>query len=252
MEAPDTAANLEAQFLAKMATVGDMAAGLAHNLNQPLNNLTVMLHTVERGLAKKYQLSDANLQNDFKQMRQEMQRMTDLVEQVRNLSVHQINDPPERIDLNNVAAEALALILGICKQDQIQVTEIFSREPLPIRAPRARMQLAIYQLLHNAWFAVRAGDSLGKQMGLETVRHGDTAELTVWDTGVGIAPSIESRIFEPFFSTRTVGDGMGLGLSLAAATARQANGELLLQAGVQGQTQFLLKLPLLEDYKPAA
>lgn len=244
----------------KMAAVGTLAAGMAHEINNPIgfirSNLGAAVKYVEElaqvllawragdaaaaGQAWQRYDIDALLQ-DFPGLLAESQAGADRVARiVQNLKAYASVDcaGAEPADLNE-AVRAVAAIVG--EQLPPNVTLELSLVPLPpLRCDLSRIKQLLFALVQNARQALADGGAIR----ITGATLDGAIRLQVEDDGCGIAPAIAARVFDPFFTTRDVGKGMGLGLTVARDIASAHGGSLELAARVGGGTLVTLELPL--------
>lgn len=222
----------------KLAAVGRLASGLAHEINNPLNIVLGYAQRMERHLPP----NDPN-HAAVTAIVKESTRCTELVRELYRYS--RVEDVGEEVvELGQLARLAMVLLWSRSKDQKVNLWAETSPEPVRVRAnPEQLMQVAV-NLGHNALDAMPEGGSLV----FTTARKGeDQAVLEVRDTGMGIPEALHAKVFEPFFTTKPAGQGAGLGLSLAYEIVTRHGGEIeLVSAENQGST-FRVRLPLTHD-----
>ena len=227
---------------AKLATMGELAASIAHELNNPL--ATVMLR-IESLLAQ------ANV--DTPQWRaltvieQEVERMGQLVANLLHFSRH---SQPQRasVDVREELENTLALIQYHLRNHRITVIRQFAPKLPPVHADRQQLRQVFLNLVTNASDAMPQGGTLTLEvsMGLqESDVH--AVVMTFTDTGVGIAPADMPKVMEPFFTTKPEGQGTGLGLSICRRIVHEHGGTMELRSTLGQGTTICLALPIRED-----
>ncbi len=154
---------------------------------------------------------------------------------------------PETVDLREVAREAAALFEGPLADSGRAVFDVDLDGPLWIVADREELRRVLVNLLTNALQAIPDRPAPGR-VALRTVLHDGAAEARVTDDGTGIAPEIQESVFQPSFSTKT--SGMGLGLAISKRAVEAAAGSISFETGEEGTT-FTVRLPLSPDGPPA-
>jgi signal transduction histidine kinase/CheY-like chemotaxis protein len=223
----------------KMAAIGQLVSGIAHELNNPLTGILGYAQLLlGRGLGPSQQA-------EAQRIYEEAERASHIV---KNLLLFARETQPERlpVDLNEVVERALALRSYELKVEDIEVLrELDSRLP-ETRADPIQLQQVVLNLLVNAEQAILEGRGHGT-IRVRTMRRG-AARLAfeVSDDGPGIDPRILSRIFDPFFTTKAPGVGTGLGLSIAYGIVQQHSGEISVESVSGRGTTFRVELPLVE------
>jgi histidine kinase len=232
----------------KMATLGEMATGVAHELNQPL----AVIKTASRFFMKKINKKEKIADDVFLTMAQEIDsyvdRATKIIDHMRQFG-RQSDVSLEKVQVNETLKKALEILGQQLKVRGIEV--IWALEPdLPlILADPDRLEQVFINLLVNARDAVdekwqsQPLPKGEKRITLKTQSDGQWVSVTISDTGVGIPDSIIERIFEPFFTTKKVGQGTGLGLSISYGIIRECKGNIQAFSS-QGQgASFVIKFP---------
>ena len=203
----------------KMAAVGQLAAGVAHELNTPLSAVVLQLDSALLRLDSRPDL-----------VRSKIDIALQALEKVRNIVAKLLNYSREgqagqkQLDLNEVVRDTLLLIAGQIEIDGVKIDSAL-RQPLPpVAANQTELQQVLTNLLLNARDA--ALQSQRRQIEVETGTTGDHVYLQVTDFGPGIPAEIREHIFEPFFTTKPVGQGTGLGLSICQEIVQRHRGQL--------------------------
>jgi signal transduction histidine kinase len=220
----------------KLATVGRLAAGVAHELNNPLGGILLYGNLV----------CEATPPGDprYENMRKILIQATRAREIVKGLLTFARQSPPviETVDLNTIVAETLSLLERHPQFQNVQIRTELSPLPLRVRVDGRKMQQVFINILLNGAEAMRRGGTLTVRSGFSE-RHG-FCRVAVTDTGSGIRPENLGRIFEPFFTTKEVGQGVGLGLSISYGIVQQHRGEIEVQSAIGSGTTFRVLLPL--------
>jgi len=240
---------LEQQFAQsqKMQAVGQLAGGVAHDFN---NLLTAMIGFCDL-LLLRHQPGDASFA-DIMQIRQNANRAANLVRQLLAFSRQQTLQP-KVIDATDALTELSHLLRRLIGAG-IELKVVHARDLWLVRVDQGQLEQVIINLAVNARDAMQGGGVLtirtGNAVKTAPERHGDEeipageyVRLSVEDTGTGIPPEILGRIFEPFFSTKAVGSGTGLGLSTVYGIVRQTGGFVLVDSKPGIGATFTLLLP---------
>jgi len=230
---------LQAQLMqsAKMAAVGQLAGGIAHEINNPL---TVILGFAE-GLAKRLAPGDT-LEMPIKSIEREAVRCGKLVQDLLVFSRSQ-KAGPEELDVVKTIESAMSLISARAKNSNIKLVRAFGENIPHIFANSNQLQQVIINLANNAFDAMGERGTLTiRARGLE--ENGKRwVEIRVEDTGTGIPEEIRSRIFEPFFTTKEAGKGTGLGLGLCYEIVKNTGGTITFTTEAGKGTCFTVRLP---------
>ncbi len=229
-------ANLEEQLRLseKMAAIGLLAAGVAHEVNTPLTGISsftqMLLDRSEPG-DPKTQLLEKIEQQTF--------RAAKIVNSLLNLA-RPSGGEMRVVDLNGVIGDVLALLEHQFKTHRIQVGRHLDESGVPIRGVEYKLQQVFLNLFLNARDAMPKGGWLTVT---STVSGGD-ALVEVSDTGVGIPAEHLARIYDPFFTTKIDGRGTGLGLSVSYGIVQEHGGTLTCESHINHGTRFRLVMPL--------
>jgi PAS domain S-box-containing protein len=233
----------------RLESVGVLAAGVAHEVNNPLAFVRSNLAHLEQiaALAGKGAAADDAAARDLHEMGdvvaesiQGLERIARIVESL----LHFARPPREQrcaVYLERVAEEALRFA-ALHRGPPLHVETSFVPHLPPVEASEDRLVQVVLNLLLNARQAL-AGRGDG-WIRVETAPTGDGVLLRVRDNGPGVPPEIRERIFDPFFSTRGPGEGTGLGLAIAFDIVREHDGTLELEDQSGGGASFVLRLPL--------
>ncbi len=242
---PQSAAS-QAQFLhtAKLTTLGEMATGLAHELNQPLNNIKVIAQSVIRNIKKQRALDLPKLHEELDIMIAQINRMSTTIEHLRQFSVQKVQDPPEPTDIHGVIDGALEFIAALLRFEQIDIQKEYAPDLPQVFINRSQMEQVFLNLFHNAKDALLENKVPVKRLVLRTRAVAEHIQVEVEDTGGGIPAPIREKIFQPFFSTKAVDKGTGMGLSASWGIVKSNGGSLTFKVQEGVGTTFLIQLPI--------
>jgi two-component system, NtrC family, sensor kinase len=221
----------------KLAAVGQLVSGVAHELNNPLAGISAFAQLLEGAGPLTPEQRDAV---DTIQM--EAKRAAKIVS---NLLLFSRQRQPERssVDLNRVLADTLTLRRFVLSTEQIEVVTDFEPELPQTWADPFQLQQVVLNLLINAEHAL-AGRKGKRRVTLRTQRSGDRVVASVADNGPGIPEEMRRRLFEPFFTTKPVGEGSGLGLAISHGIIRQHGGHLRHRSSSGEGAAFEIELPI--------
>jgi two-component system, cell cycle sensor histidine kinase and response regulator CckA len=241
--------NLEIQFAQsqKMQAVGQLAGGIAHDFN---NLLTAMIGFCDL-LLLRHQPGDPSFA-DIMQVKQNANRAANLVRQLLAFSRQQTLQP-KVLDVTDALTEISHLLRRLIGEN-IELQIRHGRDLHLVRVDQGQLEQVIINLAVNARDAMPNGGKLlvntrnatlaeAEQRGVELMPAGEYIVVEVTDTGIGIPRENLSRIFEPFFSTKEVGSGTGLGLSTVYGIVKQTGGFVFVESIVNKGTSFTIYLP---------
>ncbi|MFH1469460.1 MAG: ATP-binding protein [Pseudomonadota bacterium] len=225
----------------RLATIGNLAAGVAHELNEPLGAILGFAQ-----LAAKHPALPETAARDLEKIQAASLHAREVVRKLMLLGRH---TPPrrERVDLNEVVNDGLCLLGARCARQGVELVCELAPGLSALLAERAQIQQVLINLAVNAIQAMPEGGVLR----VSTGRQGDGLFLEVQDSGVGMAPEVQARVFEPFFTTKQVGEGTGLGLPVVQGIVAAHRGRIELESRPGGGTRFQVHLPLTpEEQRP--
>jgi PAS domain S-box-containing protein len=231
---------LEAQLVltARLASVGTLAGGVAHEVNNPLafilSNLEYALAALRKGGG------DPELIRALEDARDGGQRIRDIVQGLQSFARR--SDVQETLDLREVVEATVNMARNELRHHAHLVLDV---RPAPrVRASAHGLGQAFLNLLVNAAQAIPEGHATENEVRVRILTGADgRAVVEISDTGVGIAPEILPRIFDPFFTTRPIGAGAGLGLSMCHGIVADAGGEISVDSTPGKGTTFRVSLP---------
>src|SRR2546429_1577126 len=224
----------------KLATLGELTTGVAHELNNPLNNTGLFvgnaIDLIELGVTDKGQI--------VRELRQAMQQVRKATEIISHLRTFGRAAPVSRepIPLRQVIERALSLMRQQLRLREIEVTVDLGREEPVVVGNPIQLEQVFINLLTNARDAM--ADSPRKAIRISGSVGPAIVEVAFADTGDGIPPGLERRIFDPFFTTKDVGKGTGLGLSITYGIINDHGGTISVVSPPGEGATFLIQLPL--------
>lgn len=225
--------------VARLATMGEMASGLAHELNQPL---CAILNFTEarRELVRAGRSEGDELPRTLAEVAAQAQRAGEVIRGLREFVRHR-EPQRELVDLNGVVREVVGLTSVEARQGEVRV-QLKLADPLPrALADRIQMQQVLVNLVRNAFEAMRDTPVRRRILTIQTFRRRGTLEIAVRDCGPGVAEEAQARLFEPFFTTKP--EGMGMGLSISRSIIEAHDGRIWATFNRQGGTTFRFTLP---------
>ena len=223
------------QISEKMASIGLLAAGVAHEVNTPLTGIS----SYTQMLLDKADPDDPRTKVLEKIERQTF-RAAKIVNGLLNLARPSQGESLQPVDMNAVVNDVLALLEHQFNTGSIKVRKELSPSPVIVHGIEYKLQQVLLNLFLNARDAMPKGGWLT----IATHADGGNAMMEVSDTGVGIPGEHLGRIYDPFFTTKSIGRGTGLGLSITYGIVQEHGGTLACDSSVGKGTKFTLALPL--------
>jgi signal transduction histidine kinase len=232
----------EAQLIRseKLAALGQLSAGIAHEIRNPLTSINILIHSLTENLPTEHSRWE-----DLKVIEEEILRINEIVDQFLRFA-KPASPLLEKTNLIPIFEEILQLLRPQIERCRIVVKKEF--EPLPlITVDKEQIKQVILNLLMNAIQAMTGGGKLGMTGRLS--KDGYWVELAIQDSGVGIPPEDIDKLFDPFFSTKE--GGIGLGLSIAHRIIDQHHGKIEVESTPEKGTLFTISLPVLNEEQDA-
>jgi len=221
----------------KLASVGKLAAGVAHEINNPLGGILNCLYNLRKG-----GVSAARQEEYWASMEHGVRRVQKIVRQLLDFS--QQHEPEfSPADINRIVDQVLVLTTHLFASNRIRLETVLGQELPNIMVDSHMIEQVLMNLILNAVQAMKHGGVLTIRT---TVAEG-LCRVEVRDTGSGIPASVLPRVFDPFFTTKGEGEGTGLGLSVNLGIVERHGGKILVESEVGKGTMFTLCLPVARD-----
>ncbi|MFN5999167.1 MAG: ATP-binding protein [Paracoccaceae bacterium] len=227
----------------KLAALGEMSAAVSHELNQPLAAMKTYLAGA-RLLLQRKRLDEAL--SSFQRVDDLIERMGAITRQLKSYA-RKGGEAFEEVDLRACVSSALAMMEPQLKARVVKISRGMPRQAVMVMADRLRLEQVIINLLRNALDATK--DNKDPQIDI-LLSAGETATLTVRDNGHGITDL--ENLFEPFYTTKKPGEGVGLGLAISSGIVTDLGGRLTARNGDGGGAVFEMQLPILGNKQEAA
>jgi len=208
-----------AEYAARLAAIGEMAAGIAHEINNPISIIDLSAQRLARKL-KNSHIALELWQKPVQDIDKTVQRITLIVQSLKRLARDEISDP-NSVDLNQMIKEVLNITSERMRNKSVSVTYNQISE-LFVYGNHVELGQVMINLINNAFDAVDVGGSIK----IEVKDSDKKVTVFISDTGPGIKIENQTKIFQPFFTTKPVGQGTGLGLSISRSILLKYNGDL--------------------------
>jgi PAS domain S-box-containing protein len=229
-------------YSSKMVALGEMAGGIAHEINNPLTIIKGHADRM-RMMLEKENFEPTALATSVSQINLTVERISKIVAGLRNFSRDSSELYFESQLLIDVVSDALSFCHEKLKSHSIEI-EVTGDRSLKVMCSRVQISQVLVNLINNAYYAV--AELPVKWIRIELSRVGLHAKLSVTDSGSGISSKIRAKIMDPFFTTKPIGKGTGLGLSISRGIIENHSGKLSLDEK-SANTKFDILIPLLID-----
>ncbi|WP_027721507.1 ATP-binding protein [Maridesulfovibrio zosterae] len=236
---------------AKMKSLGEMSAGVAHEVNQPLNAIKMGSEYLALMAEQNRDLPAAQLEKVAREVSNQVDRAAEIISALRAFG-RKSGFKTEKVDINAPVRSVLTLVTRQFELQnvnfELDLTENMSR----IIAQDNRLQQVFFNLVNNARDAIaekRENTGIDSEdfIKITTYQRADNVYIRVSDTGAGITDEVRDKIFEPFFSTKEVGYGMGLGLAITYGIVRDCKGSIEIDSQQGVGTSFTLVFPAAKE-----
>jgi signal transduction histidine kinase len=237
---------VELAHVNRHSTANELSASIAHEINQPLG--AILSNSEAAQLLLDAQSPDLDeLREIIADIHRDDQRAADVIRRLRSL----VSKKPfelRTIDFNETMGEVIELVSVTARQRGVNLIGSFATTSLPVHGDGVQLQQVAINLIINAMDAMLQVKGNAPEIVVRTVRGGDHVELIISDNGPGIPPDIILEIFNPFFTTKT--EGMGMGLSIARTIVEAHGGSIWAENRLRGGAKFHIVLPLVDAVRP--
>ena len=227
----------------RFSTAGELTASIAHEINQPLGSILINAETAA-AILQSSSPDIAELRDIVKDILQDDRRVAEVIRRMRSL----LKKAPfelKSLDLNDVARETVEFLSTLAVARKFELVSVITPDALPILGDRIQLQQVILNLVVNAIDAMADMARENRTISIRTSRVEKFAELSVSDRGPGIPEDKLKKVFEPFFTSKA--EGMGMGLSIARTIIEAHHGLIWAKNRDHGGASFRIRLPLCND-----
>lgn len=230
----------ELAHINRYALAGELTTSIAHELNQPLGSILVNTETAALMLDQP-SLDVKELKEILSDIRRDDKRAGEVIRRLRSLLKRTPFDARE-IDLNEMVNETLDLVSAQARAREVTLRRMLVDMPLPVKVDNIQLQQVLINLIVNAIDAMGHLDKSQRRIVVSTALNADSAEIEIVDSGPGILAGKFGEVFEPFYSTKP--NGMGMGLSIARTIVDMHGGRITAENNVEQGALFRINLPL--------
>ncbi|MDQ8203580.1 ATP-binding protein [Pelagicoccus sp. SDUM812003] len=247
-EALDLIKQTETQMVqqAKMATLGQLSAGLLHEVNNPLNYATASIHLIRKRLGKSPHPDPELIEKPLSDLHDGIRRVSTIVSSLREFT-HPDTTRFERVDLKEAIANAIRFVQ--IPAAEIKLTQEMEGAPM-IRGNQSQLVQLFINLLQNSVDSLKEKGGEGREIAISCREESGRVYLVFGDNGIGISREEQTRIFDAFFTTKKVGQGVGLGLSICHRIIQQHEGSVRVESEPGQWCRFAIDFPAYERKKP--
>jgi signal transduction histidine kinase len=224
----------------RFSMAGELTASIAHEINQPLGAILTNAETAD-AILKSARPDIGELREIVKDILHDDQRASEVIRRIRSL-LKRVPFDPKKFDLNEVVRETVDLLSAVAVGRKVELSSFLAPVALPVTCDHIQLQQVIINLVVNAMDAMTDMPSEKRTISIRTSGVENFAELSVSDRGPGIPEDKLKEVFEPFFTSKA--EGMGMGLSIARTIIEAHNGLIWAENRDHGGASFRIKLPL--------
>ncbi|MCD4698123.1 MAG: response regulator [Bacteroidales bacterium] len=233
----------------KLESMGELAAGIAHEINQPLGGISMGLDNI---LFKQTtgQVSDKYLKNKINALFQDIDRIRQIINHVRVFSRDQKDLVDDLVDINDVIKASISLISRQYQNQNVKISLKLSDDDCLTLGNKNRIEQVFLNLLSNAKFAVdeksklQTVTSYSKAIEIKSFIYQSNVIIEFRDNGIGISENYLNNIFDPFFTTKDVENGTGLGLSISYGIIKEMKGDITVESIENEYTIIRVQMPV--------
>lgn len=235
----------------RMAGIGELATGMAHEINQPLNTISLSIDNIIFSMESKT-LTDNYLKTKINKVFENISRIKNIIDHVRTFSRDHEDFGLTEFDINKSISSSISLISEQMNHKGIELIFNESNEIPLLRGSTHRFEQVMLNLLINAKDALeekkeKTGNDYNKRIEIETRQMNNQIIIEVKDNGIGIPADIIDKILLPFYTTKAPGEGTGLGLSISYGIIKELNGEIEIQSEALKSTTIKIIIPIIKS-----
>lgn len=234
----------------KLESLGILAAGIAHEINQPLSAISMSLDNIENKI-RLSKIDNTYLEKKSQSMKQDVDRIRKIIDHVRLFSRFQSDDDIELVDINNTISESLIIFEPVLKKAGITLSVDLCTQKAMVLGNRFKLEQVLFNLLSNAVDTIieklqNLGLDADKSIYIKSECKSGCILIKVKDSGMGIPEAELTKIFDPFYTTKNPDKGTGLGLAISYGIINDMEGSIKVYSESGIGSTFELSLPLIK------
>jgi PAS domain S-box-containing protein len=229
---------------ARLASIGVIAAGITHEINQPLNAIRLSADSIMHWDSQNPGVLQPFLLSFLSSITNGVTRISEIVEHMRSYWVKHNKEEFENVEINSCVNSALKLVNSQALDHMINIEMDISPEELNIKAIPVQIEQVVTNLVANAIQSLDSVESGEKKITVSTLKYKNYAVIEVADNGGGLSGKSEKELFDPFYSNKKPGEGMGLGLAIVKMFIENFNGSIGAGNNITGGATFSVKFKL--------
>ncbi len=228
----------------RLASMGTMVSGIAHEINQPLTALMSKADGMLYWKDNPHEIKTEELWEALSFISEQSRRIHDIIRHMRSLIYKEPTHKAYRCNLHRTIDSALGLVNAQCREHNVSIIRDYAQEITDFDSYPVLLEQTILNLVNNALDALNAIDDIEKHVTIRTRKEAQCIMIEVEDNGTGISPTHFAHVFDPFFTTKSPMKGMGLGLSITENFIRSLGGVIRVRNAVKRGAIFQIELPL--------
>ena len=226
---------------AKLASLGEISTGLAHEINSPISEISMIAERVKRRYLKG---KTEDLNGTMDQIINSVKHVSSLIESLRRITRHSDQDEFEPTHIQDIIEDVMGLGYERYTQGGVKVDIEYINNSAHVQIECQRLQISqvLINLINNAFAVVKSLDHKWVKIVIDENENENNLILSVTDSGLGIKAEIQKKMFNPMFTSKAIGEGSGLGLSISSSIIKKHNGTLIYDEKSK-YTCFIITLP---------
>jgi C4-dicarboxylate-specific signal transduction histidine kinase len=238
-------ARLQAVHSSKMASLGQMASGVAHEINNPLSIIVGRLSQLKREVQKETQ-DPAKINDIIQGIERIAFRIAKIIRSLRSFSREASGDPFEEVLVSDIIHETLDLCEQRMTHSNIEIRVKIYPPNMMVECQSVPISQVLINILNNAFDAISELPNRWIELEARLIAE-TTVQFKIKDSGTGITDEVAQHIMEPFYTTKQVGDGVGLGLSISKGIIESHHGKIYLDR-TERNTTFVVEIPQYREF----